>query len=113
MFVRTGFFGGVALCFSLSDRSCDIRKVGADGKTFVKQVRRADSHLGKPSFSLKKRGNGASIIASQKAIDHIKNVFPEDKTTIWCAAIDPEINEHSYIVPGLGDAGDLAYGEKE
>lgn len=41
----------------------------------------------------------ASIIASQKAIDHIKNVFPEDKTTIWCAAIDPEINEHSYIVP--------------
>ena len=55
----------------------------------------------------------ASIIASQKAIDHIINVFPEDKTTIWCAAIDPEINEHSYIVPGLGDAGDLAYGEKE
>ena len=42
----------------------------------------------------------ASIIASQKAIDHIINVFPEDKTTIWCAAIDPEINEHSYIVPG-------------
>ena len=55
----------------------------------------------------------ASIIASQKAIDHIKNVFPKDKTTIWCAAIDPELNEHSYIVPGLGDAGDLAYGEKE
>ena len=41
------------------------------------------------------------------------HIFPEDKTTIWCAAIDPEINEHSYIVPGLGDAGDLAYGEKE
>lgn len=40
----------------------------------------------------------ASIIASQKAIDHIKNVFPKDKTTIWCAAIDPELNEHSYIV---------------
>ena len=55
----------------------------------------------------------ASIIASQHALDHIKSVFPEDKTTIWCAAIDPEINEHSYIVPGLGDAGDLAYGEKE
>ena len=45
--------------------------------------------------------------------EHIKNIFPEDKTIIWCAAIDPEINEHSYIVPGLGDAGDLAYGEKE
>ena len=31
---------------------------------------------------------------------------------MWCAAIDPELNERSYIVPGLGDAGDLAYGEK-
>lgn len=55
----------------------------------------------------------ASIIASRKAVEHIATVFPESKTTVWCAAIDPEINEHSYIVPGLGDAGDLAYGEKE
>ena len=54
----------------------------------------------------------ASIIASRQAVEHIANVFPADKTTIWCASIDPEINEHSYIVPGLGDAGDLAYGEK-
>ena len=55
----------------------------------------------------------ASIIASRQAVAHIAETFPEDKTTIWCAAIDPEINEHSYIVPGLGDAGDLAFGEKE
>ncbi len=55
----------------------------------------------------------ASIIASQKAVDYIASVFPESKTTIWCAAIDPELNDHSYIVPGLGDAGDLAYGEKD
>lgn len=55
----------------------------------------------------------AAVIASQQAIEHIMNVFPEEKTTIWCAVIDPEIDEHSYIVPGLGDAGDLAYGEKE
>ena len=55
----------------------------------------------------------ASIIASRQAVEHIANVFPEDKTTVWCAAIDPEINEHSYIVPGLGDAGDLSFGEKE
>jgi len=55
----------------------------------------------------------ASIISSQQAVDHIASIFPEDKTTIWCAAIDPEIDSHSYIVPGLGDAGDLAYGEKE
>lgn len=55
----------------------------------------------------------ASIIASKQAVEHIAQIFPQDETTIWCAAIDPEINEHSYIVPGLGDAGDLAYGEKE
>lgn len=55
----------------------------------------------------------ASIIASQKAVDHMLEIFPEDRTTIWCAAIDPIINDHSYIVPGLGDAGDLCFGEKE
>lgn len=55
----------------------------------------------------------ASIIASRKAIEHVKSVFPDANTTVWCAAIDPDLNEHSYIVPGLGDAGDLAYGEKE
>ena len=57
--------------------------------------------------------HAASIIASRQAVEHIAETLPEDKTTIWCAAIDPEINEHSYIVPGLGDAGDLAFGEKE
>ncbi len=55
----------------------------------------------------------ASVIASQTAIDYIKATFPDDKTTIWVGAIDPEINSHSYIVPGLGDAGDLAYGIKD
>lgn len=55
----------------------------------------------------------ASVIASQKAIDHVSKVFPEEKTTIWCGAIDPILNEHAYIVPGLGDAGDLAYGIKD
>ena len=55
----------------------------------------------------------ASVIASKRAVEYVKDHFPEDKTTVWCAAIDPEVNAHSYIVPGLGDAGDLAYGEKE
>lgn len=55
----------------------------------------------------------ASVIASKAAVDYIKNTFPEDKTTVWIGAIDDVINAHSYIVPGLGDAGDLAYGIKE
>lgn len=54
----------------------------------------------------------ASVIASRQAIDYVTKVLPQDKTTVWTAAIDPEINSHSYIVPGLGDAGDLAFGEK-
>ncbi|MDE6341170.1 MAG: uracil phosphoribosyltransferase, partial [Muribaculaceae bacterium] len=55
----------------------------------------------------------ASVIASRQAVDFVCRRFPADITTVWCAAIDPEVNTHSYIVPGLGDAGDLAYGEKE
>ena len=54
----------------------------------------------------------ATVISSQVAIDYISAHFPEVKTTVWAAAIDPELNEHSYIIPGLGDAGDLAFGEK-
>lgn len=55
----------------------------------------------------------ASIIASKQAIHYIKDKMPNDKTTVWVAAIDDQLDEHSYIVPGLGDAGDLAFGIKE
>ena len=55
----------------------------------------------------------ASVIASRKSVDYVCRAFPADKTTVWIGAIDDEVNAHSYIVPGLGDAGDLAYGEKE
>lgn len=55
----------------------------------------------------------AAVIASEKSVQYVRDHFPDDKTTVWCGAIDSEINAHSYIVPGLGDAGDLAYGEKE
>ncbi len=55
----------------------------------------------------------ASIIASKQAIEYLKDKMPDENTTIWVAAVDDELDEHSYIVPGLGDAGDLAFGEKE
>lgn len=54
----------------------------------------------------------ASVIASRQAVEYLQKVLPDDRTTLWMGAIDPEINSHSYIVPGLGDAGDLAYGTK-
>ena len=53
-----------------------------------------------------------SVIASQKAVDFVAKTLPPESTTLWIAAIDPDLNAHSYIVPGLGDAGDLAFGEK-
>lgn len=55
----------------------------------------------------------ASVIASQQAVKYVEDRFPAEKTTLWCAAIDPQLDTHSYIVPGLGDAGDLAYGSKD
>lgn len=54
----------------------------------------------------------ASVIASQQAVDYLQTVMPED-AELWVGVIDDKINSHSYIVPGLGDAGDLAYGTKE
>lgn len=54
----------------------------------------------------------ACVIASQKGVDYVRERFPES-TTLWVGAIDDEVNAHSYIVPGLGDAGDLAYGVKD
>jgi len=54
-----------------------------------------------------------SVIASQRGVDFIKKMFHNQaNVTLWCAAIDPDLNEQAYIVPGLGDAGDLAYGGK-
>ncbi len=55
----------------------------------------------------------ASVIASQQAVEYIARTFPADRTTLWVGAIDDVINSHSYIVPGLGDAGDLAFGIKD
>ena len=53
----------------------------------------------------------ACVIATPEGIDVIREALPDD-ATVWCAAIDPGMNEHKYIVPGFGDCGDLCYGEK-
>jgi uracil phosphoribosyltransferase len=51
-----------------------------------------------------------SAIASQQGVDYVSKKLPQ--ASIWIGVIDPELTAHSYIVPGLGDAGDLAFGEK-
>jgi uracil phosphoribosyltransferase len=53
-----------------------------------------------------------TLIASAQGIEYIKRHLPAS-TTLWVGAIDDELTAQSYIVPGLGDAGDLAYGLKE
>lgn len=52
-------------------------------------------------------------ISSAYAVEYLQKNLPGEKVTLWVAAIDEELTSHSYIVPGLGDAGDLAYGEKK
>lgn len=53
-----------------------------------------------------------SVIASREAVAFLEENLPED-TVLYVAAIDEMLNQHKYIVPGLGDAGDLSFGEKE
>jgi uracil phosphoribosyltransferase len=53
-----------------------------------------------------------SVIASKQGVDFVKTHMPDNNYTLWCGAIDEELTAHAYIVPGLGDAGDLAFGNK-
>ena len=54
-----------------------------------------------------------SVIASSKGLDYIRNNICINNYTVWIGAEDKEITKESYIVPGLGDAGDLAFGQKK
>ena len=54
----------------------------------------------------------ACVIASETGLKYLRSKLPES-TRYWVGAIDTELTAHSYIVPGLGDAGDLAFGKKE
>lgn len=54
-----------------------------------------------------------SVIASKEGVEYLKKNIPDKNYTLWLGAVDDELTAKSYIVPGLGDAGDLAYGAKE
>lgn len=77
----------------------------ATGKT-LENVRKVLIQHGEP-----KQIHIISVIGSQHGVDYIQSIFSE-KTQLWIAAIDPILNEKAYIVPGLGDAGDLSFGSK-
>ena len=52
------------------------------------------------------------VIAAREGIERLQRAFPSDEVTLWVAAIDDRLNADAYIVPGLGDAGDLSFGPK-
>jgi uracil phosphoribosyltransferase len=77
----------------------------ATGKTLENVLKALKNH-GQP-----KQIHIISVIGSKKGVEYVKNIFPEN-THLWIAAIDNELTSKGYIIPGLGDAGDLSYGLK-
>lgn len=77
----------------------------ATGRSFVNVMKALES-MGKP-----KNIHLVSVIGAREGIDYIASEFPED-THLWIATIDEKLNDRGYIVPGLGDAGDLCFGTK-
>ena len=77
----------------------------ATGKTLENTFKALKSH-GTP-----KQIHIISVIGSKQGVEYIKNIFPEN-THLWIAAIDEKLNSKGYIVPGIGDAGDLSFGIK-
>ncbi|MBS2098225.1 uracil phosphoribosyltransferase [Carboxylicivirga linearis] len=75
--------------------------------TSIELAYKALLHRGKP-----KHVHIISLIASQAGVQYVQNMFNDEPATLWLGAVDEELNAKSYIVPGLGDAGDLAYGSK-
>jgi uracil phosphoribosyltransferase len=53
-----------------------------------------------------------SIIASRQGVEYVSEKITDPEVTLWLGAVDPDMTPASYIVPGLGDAGDLAFGAK-
>lgn len=76
----------------------------ATGKSLVKSCT-ALMKLGNP-----KNIHLVAVIASKPGLDYVKNKLPKSK--IWLGALDNKLNKQAYIIPGLGDAGDLSFGEK-
>lgn len=77
----------------------------ATGRTFI-NVLEALKPMGTPN-----KIHLVSVIGSQTGIDYLNGLL-DDEVTLWIAAVDEKLNEKGYIVPGLGDAGDLSFGSK-
>lgn len=76
----------------------------ATGKSIAQTIDEL-AKFGKPACT-----HLVAVVASKHGVEFLKNKYPS--LTIWTAAIDEHLNDQFYIIPGLGDAGDLSFGEK-
>lgn len=79
----------------------------ASGESIVATYKAICGRAGTPSHT-----HIITALAAVQGINYLRDNLLGGNITVWCATIDTMLNEHSYIVPGLGDAGDLAFGEK-
>jgi uracil phosphoribosyltransferase len=79
----------------------------ATGNSVVKALSELES-CGIPSHT-----HIVTVICSEESIENIKRNFSRRNYTLWTVAIDDELTAQAYLVPGLGDAGDLAFGNKQ
>lgn len=77
----------------------------ATGKTLENTFNALKSH------GMPKQIHIISVIGSEEGVNYVKKIFPKD-THLWIATIDEKLNDKGYIIPGIGDAGDLAFGVK-
>ena len=79
----------------------------ASGASMIAAYETLVAHGGKPAHT-----HLVSVLGCTEGVDYVlQHTNPED-VDLWVATVDPILNPHKYIVPGLGDAGDLCYGEK-
>ena len=79
----------------------------ATGSSFVAAYEALCQRGGRPAHT-----HLVSVLASRQGVDYVLQHTDSEDVTLWCATVDEHLNERKYIVPGLGDAGDLCYGEK-
>lgn len=77
----------------------------ATGQSFLAALKVLET-MGTPAQT-----HHVAVIASEQGVQFLADAIPASHA-LWLAAVDPKLDEHSYIVPGLGDAGDLAFGPK-
>ena len=79
----------------------------ASGASMVAAYETLVAHGGKPAHT-----HIVSVLGCTEGVDYVLEHTNSEEVDLWVATVDPVLNPHKYIVPGLGDAGDLCFGEK-